>query len=221
MWPLPDHFAAPLIEQCSASTVAHPRYLALLVVLMWSQVLFAASTQTSTIYVNRHFEVRDHDAPVKYVFSRDTRVARVTGSLAETARTQRLRIQAGWNLLSIAVELKNALYQFTNSNSGAIFSAAYPTLGLDDFRLEPNRRWTDPPTRLRRLAALQQQLHARSRRHVPRPAASSVAPDARFIPGAGLESWDFRSAISKVASCIGLDLRRRHRALEIQNGSTA
>src|SRR5436853_5908191 len=32
----------------------------------------------TTLYVNRYFEVRDHDAPTKFVFNRSTRVARVT-----------------------------------------------------------------------------------------------------------------------------------------------
>jgi hypothetical protein len=57
------------------------------------------------------FEVRDHDAPVKYVFNGATRVARVTGSLASVRRTQRVRVNRGWNLLSIAVSMTNALQQ--------------------------------------------------------------------------------------------------------------
>ena len=51
----------------------------------------------TTIYVGKHFEVRDHDAPVKYVFSGNTRVARVTGSLSANERIQKLRLRAGSN----------------------------------------------------------------------------------------------------------------------------
>lgn len=58
---------------------------------------------TTTVYVGRHFEVRNHDQPVKYVFNGDTRVARVTGSLSNNARIQRLRLQPGWNHCSVAV----------------------------------------------------------------------------------------------------------------------
>ncbi|MBI2926734.1 MAG: hypothetical protein HYY24_13640 [Verrucomicrobia bacterium] len=59
---------------------------------------------TTTVYVGRHFELRDHDQPVKYVFNGATRVARITGSLSTTARVQRLRLLAGWNLCSILVD---------------------------------------------------------------------------------------------------------------------
>ena len=59
---------------------------------------------TTTVYVGQHFEVRDHDQAVKYVFNGQTRVARITGSLSTNARVQRLRLRAGWNLCGIAVE---------------------------------------------------------------------------------------------------------------------
>lgn len=59
---------------------------------------------TATVYVGRHFEVRDHDQPVKYVFSGSTRVARVTGSLSERERRQWLRLREGWNLCGVGVD---------------------------------------------------------------------------------------------------------------------
>ncbi|MGO8929793.1 MAG: hypothetical protein ACLQU3_23245, partial [Limisphaerales bacterium] len=46
---------------------------------------------TTTVYVGRHFEVRDHDQPTKYVFNGSTRVAEITGSLSSNLRVQRLR----------------------------------------------------------------------------------------------------------------------------------
>ncbi|MBE0540506.1 MAG: VCBS repeat-containing protein [Verrucomicrobia bacterium] len=58
---------------------------------------------TSVLYPGKHFEVRDHDQPVKYVFSGSTRVARITGSLSANTRIQRLRLHSGWNLCSVAV----------------------------------------------------------------------------------------------------------------------
>jgi hypothetical protein len=47
-------------------------------------LLFAAaqSRAETTLYVGKHFEVRDHDQPTKYVFNGDTRIARITGSLS-------------------------------------------------------------------------------------------------------------------------------------------
>src|SRR5262245_3054958 len=72
---------------------------------------------TTTVYVGRHFEVRDHDQPVKYVFNGDVRVAHITGSLSANMRLQRWRLQSGWNLVSLAVTATNVdgqLQRFTN-----------------------------------------------------------------------------------------------------------
>src|SRR5207253_2077951 len=56
------------------------------------------SQLSTTLYIGNHFEVRDHDAPTKYVFNGATRVASITGSLSTNTRIQRLRIHPGWNL---------------------------------------------------------------------------------------------------------------------------
>jgi RHS repeat-associated protein len=83
--------------------------------------VFAAATELraeTTIYVGKHFEVRDHDAPVKYVFNGNTRVARVTGSLLANERIQRLRLRAGWNLVSLAVTAPNFLNQLREFTNG-------------------------------------------------------------------------------------------------------
>jgi RHS repeat-associated protein len=61
----------------------------------------------TTLYVAKHFEVRDHNQPTKYVFNGSTRVARITGSLSTNARIQRFRLRPGWNLLSLAVSATN------------------------------------------------------------------------------------------------------------------
>jgi RHS repeat-associated protein len=62
---------------------------------------------TTVTYVGKHFEVREHEAPTKYVFNGNTRVARVTGTLSPNQRVQRLRVSSGWNLLSVAVDATN------------------------------------------------------------------------------------------------------------------
>jgi hypothetical protein len=66
----------------------------------------------TTLYINKNFEVRDYDQPVKYVFNGDTRVARITGTLEQSSpRVQRLRVYKGWNLLSLAVQADDAASQ--------------------------------------------------------------------------------------------------------------
>jgi len=75
-----------------------PLFLGLLVP---SQTFGNASL--STVYVNKFFEIRQHEQPVKYVFSGDQRVATVTGSMSDSLRVQRLRLHPGWNLQSLAV----------------------------------------------------------------------------------------------------------------------
>ena len=60
-----------------------------------------------SLYIDKYFEVREHDAPTKYVWNGNTRVARVTGSLNTNVRVQRLRVHPGWNLCSLAVTATN------------------------------------------------------------------------------------------------------------------
>ncbi|MCO6435512.1 MAG: VCBS repeat-containing protein [Phycisphaerae bacterium] len=58
-----------------------------------------------TFYVNPNFEDRPGNAPTKYVFDADRRLAKVTGTLDPgRMRVQRIRLVAGWNLLTIAVQ---------------------------------------------------------------------------------------------------------------------
>jgi RHS repeat-associated protein len=75
------------------------------------------SRVTTTVYVGKHFEVRDHDQPVKYVFEGSTRVARVTGSLSAGSRVQRLRLWSGWNLVSLAVTAEDLVGQLSRGTS--------------------------------------------------------------------------------------------------------
>jgi RHS repeat-associated protein len=73
-------------------------------------------TNNSVLYPDKYFEVREADAPVKYVWNGNTRVARVTGSLTTSLRTQRLRVYPGMNLVSLAVTATNALSQLSTFN---------------------------------------------------------------------------------------------------------
>jgi hypothetical protein len=98
-------------------------WFAALSVVVWigveQGIVKAGQVVTSTVYVGRHFEVRDHDQPVKYVFDGDTRLARVTGSLSPGSRVQRLRLSHGWNLLALAVTASNLVGQLEQSAAGA------------------------------------------------------------------------------------------------------
>src|SRR5262249_4883078 len=47
---------------------------------VWSKAESNSPPVTVT-YPGKHFEVREHDEPIKYIFNGDARVARVTGSL--------------------------------------------------------------------------------------------------------------------------------------------
>ena len=57
----------------------------------------------TTLYPSPQFEVREHDAPTKYVYNGGNRVAHVTGALSNRPLRQRLRLTAGWNLCSLTL----------------------------------------------------------------------------------------------------------------------
>src|SRR5262249_29089764 len=55
-----------------------------------------APDPTVVTYVDKYFEVREFEAPTKYVWNENTLVAHVTGSLSANVRVQRMRVAAGW-----------------------------------------------------------------------------------------------------------------------------
>ena len=75
---------------------------------------------TSTVYVGRHFEVRDYDQPTKYIFNGSTRVAAIIGSLSSNSRVQRLRLFPGWNLLSLALSVEDLIGQMQPTQTGGL-----------------------------------------------------------------------------------------------------
>jgi len=78
------------------------------------------ASRLTTVYVGKHFEVRNHDQPTKYVFNGSTRIAAVSGSLSANTRLQRLRLWPGWNLLSLAVSAEDLAGQFEQNSPGAV-----------------------------------------------------------------------------------------------------
>lgn len=56
---------------------------------------------STTTYLNRYFEFRDADSPVKYVWQGSNRLARASGTLAADIQPlQWIRLRPGWNLIS-------------------------------------------------------------------------------------------------------------------------
>ena len=85
------------------------------VLLVGPALVVQGGNMATTIYVGRHFEVRDHDQPTKYVFSGEMRVAEITGSLSANSRIQRIRLYPGWNLVSLAVTANDVVGQLRQS----------------------------------------------------------------------------------------------------------
>src|SRR6185503_8539260 len=79
----------------------------------------ASADDTIVIYVNKYFEVRENEAPTKYVWNGDARVGKAAGSLSNNRRLQRFRLFPGWNLCSFAVTAPNALLQLTTRRGKA------------------------------------------------------------------------------------------------------
>ncbi|MHB1306150.1 MAG: toxin TcdB middle/N-terminal domain-containing protein [Limisphaerales bacterium] len=152
------------------------------------------SLPVSVTYVGKHFEIREHGQPTKYVFSGQTRVARVTGSLAATPRIQRLRLQPGWNLCAVAVggstlgdraegqgtDGETAAYQWHEATLGWLPLSAEETLSAGAvlwIKARTNSVLTLTGTYLD-------------------PTNRVVAPGGSFLAGAGLETLPLRSELA-------------------------
>ena len=136
---------------------------------------------STTVYVGRHFEVRDHGQAVKYVFNSDTRVARVTGSLSANPRVQRLRLHTGWNLCAVAV---NGAALPGNPEIVAAFrwnpsTQNYAPVGGGQTLDAGNVLWLKVSTN---VVANIQGTYAEI-------AAGSVIAGDGYLAGAGLEGW--------------------------------
>src|SRR3954466_10885703 len=92
--------------------------------VLWHLIMLPGLAVTTAVFVNKSFELRDHDQPTKFVFNGATRVAAITGSLSNNPRIQRLRLYPGWNLISLAVAATNVLEQL-NSPNAPITTSAY------------------------------------------------------------------------------------------------
>jgi RHS repeat-associated protein len=167
---------------------------ATVVPLLTTGYAVAASNErvTTTVYVGRHFEARDHDQPVKYVFNSDTRVARITGSLSTNLRLQRLRLRTGWNLISLAVSAPDLLGQFQQYTAGSgmdpllntvyrwrPITGDYTTVGGGETVAGGTVLWLQASTNF--VVAV--------RGDYTEPTAPMVPAGGGFVQGPGLEAW--------------------------------
>jgi RHS repeat-associated protein len=145
---------------------------------------------TTTVYVGRHFEVRDQDQPVKYVLNGDTRVAHLTGSLSSGSRLQRLRLQPGWNSLSLAVTATNLIGQLNQfaTEPAPLVRALYrwQPAALDYAEVNPGQ--TIEAGAVLWLKARTNAAVAVTGRYVE-SAVPQVPRGGGYVPSPGLENW--------------------------------
>ncbi len=164
--------------------------------------LVSKPSTTTVTYVGKHFEVRENEAPTKYVFNGNARVARVTGTLMPAnLRVQRLRVSAGWNLSSLAVSATNAVQQLSSlSASGGE--------GQDEVVQSVFKWRTD--TRVFAVVSASETLPAGTvlwikaatnatlrvlGRYEGLPPGLRAPPEGDFLPGSGLEAWNLTSTL--------------------------
>ena len=152
---------------------------------------------TTVSYINKYFEVREHDAPTKYVWNGNTRVARVTGSLNTGVRVQRLRVHPGWNLCSLAVN--GPLSASGAEGQGDVVSSA--------FKWNPASQDWQPVTLGASLPSgtilwLQATTNATLTvtGDYADPTNRTVTASGDFLPSAGLEAWNILSTLSNQPS---------------------
>ena len=158
-----------------------------------SQLSTLNSQPTSVLYPSSLFEVRENDAPVKYVWNGSTRIARVTGPLSHRPLIQRLRLYPGWNLVSLAV-------------SG-------PLMVLNTPAVQQAYRWdgtskTFLPVPLSQSFSAGDVLWLRATEGVmvvavgayAVPVARTVPAGDQFMPCAGLQPWNISGNLPDTAA---------------------
>jgi RHS repeat-associated protein len=149
---------------------------------------------TTVTYVGKHFEVREHEAPTKYVFNGNTRLARVTGTLSPNTRVQRIRVSTGWNLISIAVTAPNTLQQLSLSASGGegqgevVSSALKWNSASGSWATFSPTETLSPGTVLWLNASTNATLRVTGVYPGPMPNLRAP-PEGAFLPSVGLEAW--------------------------------
>ncbi len=166
-------------------------------------------SRITTLYINKYFEVREHDAPTKYVWDGNTRVARVTGSLNTNVRVQRLRVYPGWNLCSLAVTATNALSQLNSLSAlggegqGEVASSAFRWFPATQTWLSVTASDTLPAGTVLWLQATTNATLAITGVYTD-PTNRIVTASGDFLPSAGLEAWCWTNSASLQPSALSL-----------------
>jgi RHS repeat-associated protein len=111
----------------------------------------------TTLYIGKHFEIREAGQPTKYIYHDKTRVARVTGTLDSNAvRVQRFNLAAGWNLFCLVLDVPDAVIQLgiasetesTVAYRWNVEGGLYETIGAEDILARGDVFWlrADAPT---------------------------------------------------------------------------
>ena len=153
----------------------------------------------TTLYIDKYFEVREHDAPVKYVWSGNTRVARATGNLASNLRVQRLRMSRGMNLVSLAVTAANALNQFQNDRNSPFPITAWRQNPATQAWLPVASGETLPAGSVLWLRAATNATLTVVGAYPPL-AATCIPAGVSVLFNPSLDAWDLQSAIPNLSS---------------------
>jgi RHS repeat-associated protein len=154
-----------------------------------------APDPTCVLYVNPTFELRDDNAPTKYVFNGAVRVASVTGSLSANPRLQRLRVYPGWNLCSLAVTATNALTQLSAGNPQLIRAAYRWSAGGSTWTAVTANETIPQATVLWISATTNALLTAFGPYLEPTDTATTVPAGGAFLPSAGLRVWSLTNGL--------------------------
>jgi YD repeat-containing protein len=162
-------------------------------------------TNNSVLYPDKYFEVREADAPVKYVWNGNTRVARVTSSLTTSQRTQRLRVYPGFNMVSLAVSLVAAdVRRLILSDQSLVTSAA--TVQSVQRWNSAGFAWVTVTTNDALPAGTVLWLRMSTNTTLSltgtyaEPANQTLQPGATFIAGWGLQPLPLSSSFSSLSS---------------------
>ncbi len=144
---------------------------------------------TSALYPSEQFEIRDADQPTKYVFNGSTRVAHVIGSLSTNERIQRLRLQEGPNLISLAVTAKDLAGQLQTENASAqVIKNLYRWNEAAGSYVPVSAGQTVPAGTILWIHALTNAMLSVLGSYTE-PAPQALSAGGRYIAGPGLEAW--------------------------------
>lgn len=112
---------------------------------------------THVLYPDRSFEIREFNAPKKYVWNGETRVAQVTNHI-DTSRSivTRLRLMSGWNLVTVSVQMPNMHLAEIFGTGAEVYrrlNGEYVLLAADDLIFAGSPYWirvTSPDVRVLR-----------------------------------------------------------------------